>query len=75
MINQQLTHAQLTELLTLAFIKLSKYEIQKQEIFDEVAKFPNRKMIESTVLMNLATQTNANQTNQSIYELFKAALE
>ena len=75
-----MTHDQLTELLTLAFKKLSAYEEQKQHIFNEIACFPERKMIESTAFRNIAlAMQNKTVTPQvtpygSIYEQLKSAL-
>jgi hypothetical protein len=75
-----MTHDQLTELLTLAFKKLSAYEEQKQHIFNEIAHFPERKMVESLAIKNISIAMQ-NKTvrppitpHGSIYEQLKSGL-
>jgi hypothetical protein len=70
----QITNEQLLELLTLAFQKLSKSEIAKQAIFDEIANYPDRKMRESESIPKLINHMNGMEGN-SMYEHFKSILK
>lgn len=68
-----MTEDQLSELLILAFEKMTRYEREHRAIFDEVANHPERRLMDSVSLKNISVRISP-LTGDSLYERLKSIL-